>query len=99
MESKQKPSHSVSTALFVIGGLMAFVGFVFPGWVWLLNTPGDVEMLPLAAITLVGIVGVISLVAGGFRRLYEHRAIRMAASAESATTRNLGRSDEGAEPY
>jgi len=71
--SERKPSHTVSTVLFCVGGILSFVGFIFPGWVWLLNTPGDVEMLPLAAITLVGIVGVLSLVVGGFRRLYENR--------------------------
>ncbi|HEY9731766.1 MAG TPA: hypothetical protein V6C89_07630 [Drouetiella sp.] len=72
MESKFG-THKISIALFCVGGVLCFIGFVFPGWLWLLNTPGDVEMLPLVAITLVGFAGVVTLVIAGIRRVAESR--------------------------
>ncbi len=71
MESSKKRDHAVSSFLFWIGGILTFLGFLWPGWVWILLTPGDVEMLTLAALTVIGIVGVLILIAGGFRRARE----------------------------
>lgn len=69
----KRSNHAASKALFGLGAVLAFIGFVWPGWAWVLLTPGDVEMLPMAAITVVGLLGVVILIAGGFRRVYEKR--------------------------
>jgi hypothetical protein len=50
--------------VMLLGALMAFAGFVFPGWLWCLLTPGDVEMITLAAASLCGIVGLFLLLFG-----------------------------------
>ena len=76
MESDLKPSHLISSLLFGCGGIFAFVGFIFPGWLWLLNTPGDVEMLPLAFITLLGVFGLVLLAAAPIRRHFETRSFQ-----------------------
>lgn len=70
----KKNNHTVSNALFAVGAVFTFLGFIWPGWLWVLNTPGDVEMLSMAVITVVGMAGVLSLIAGGFRRFCENRS-------------------------
>ncbi len=69
----KKNDHVVSNALFGVGSVFTFLGFVWPGWLWVLNTPGDVEMLTMAVLTIVGVAGVLILIAGGVRRLYEKK--------------------------
>jgi hypothetical protein len=71
--SKSKSNHRTSNILFGIGAVLMFAGFIFPGWLWLVNTPGDVEMLPLAAIILVGILGVVLFVAAVVKRFLENK--------------------------
>lgn len=68
-----RSNYSISNTLLVLGGLLTILGFIYPGWAWVLLTPGDVEMLPLAAITLVGFAGVLSLIAGGVLRIRESK--------------------------
>ncbi len=68
-KNKNKMSnHRLSTVLFCAGGAMSFFGFVFPGWAWVLMTPGDTEMVPLTLVTIVGILGLILVLVAAFRR-------------------------------
>ena len=76
MESDLRPSYLISNLLFGCGAIFAFVGFIFPGLLWLLITPGDVEMLPLAAITLIGILGLGLLAVAPFRRYFETKSFK-----------------------
>lgn len=71
MESNNKnpQNHTTANAFLVVGGIMSFFGFIFPGWAWVLSTRGDTEMLPLAAITIVGVIGVILCIVGAVKRL------------------------------
>lgn len=41
---------------------MAFAGFIFPGLLWCLCTPGDTEMISLVAAGLFGVAGLCLLV-------------------------------------
>jgi hypothetical protein len=74
---KPVPWHSFLSPLIIIGFVMTFLGFVFPGWLWLLNTPGDTEMITLGAATACGIIGVILMLIGfafiGFERAKKNR--------------------------
>jgi cytochrome c biogenesis protein CcdA len=76
MESDLRPSHLISNLLFGCGAIFTFVGFIFPGLLWLSITPGDVEMLPLAAITLIGFLGLALLAIAPFRRYFETRSFK-----------------------
>jgi hypothetical protein len=69
----KRNNYSISNTLLVLGGLLTILGFIYPGWALVLLTPGDVEMLPLAAITLVGFAGVLGLIAGGVLRIRESK--------------------------
>jgi hypothetical protein len=71
--SSKHINHTQSAILFWVGGLLAFIGFVFPGWLWVLTTPGDVEMLPLTAITAIGIAGIIVLLIAVLKRVNESK--------------------------
>ena len=71
--SNSKNKHLASNILFAVGAVMMFIGFVFPGWLWLLNTPGDMEMLPLAAITIAGVLGLIMIIGAFVKRRLEKK--------------------------
>jgi|688.fasta_scaffold245471_3 hypothetical protein len=66
-------NHEVSNFLFGIGGVLTFLGFIFPGWLWILSTPGDVEMISLALVTLVGVAGFLTMSAGRAKRASEDK--------------------------
>lgn len=71
-ESRGKNAdHAESNFLFVLGGILAFLGFVYPGWIWVLSTPGDVEMISLVVITAVGAIGVLIIAVAAFKRFRE----------------------------
>ena len=69
----KKRDHALSNTLLGTGVVLTFIGFVCPGWCWVLCTPGDVEMLPLVLLTIAGTAGVVFILAGGFTRLRESR--------------------------
>lgn len=69
----KKNKHASSNTLLGLGAVLTFLGFVWPGWLWVMLTPGDVEMLPLAAITIVGIAGILILIVGALWRVRESR--------------------------
>ncbi|MBK9202942.1 MAG: hypothetical protein IPL73_10995 [Candidatus Obscuribacter sp.] len=58
-KTSSNPAWQGSLIVILIGAIMAFLGFVFPGLYWCLNTPGDTEMISLAAALLFGLAGVI----------------------------------------
>lgn len=58
-KTKSSPAWQGSLIVILIGAIMAFLGFVFPGLYWCFNTPGDTEMISLSAALLFGLAGVI----------------------------------------
>ncbi|MCA0315410.1 MAG: hypothetical protein LCH63_16455 [Candidatus Melainabacteria bacterium] len=54
----RKNNCGSKTAL-VVGAVFTFLGFIWPGWLWVLSTPGDVEMMTMAVMTAVGIIGLV----------------------------------------
>lgn len=55
----KKNNCYLSKAALVVGAGLTFLGFIWPGWLWVLSTPGDVEMLTMAVMTAVGIIGLV----------------------------------------
>ncbi|HEY9679488.1 MAG TPA: hypothetical protein V6C76_15880 [Drouetiella sp.] len=63
-EQKAPGKSQVPSMLIIAGAVLTFIGFVFPGLLWAFRTPGDVEMVSLIFMTLVGTVGLALMVAG-----------------------------------
>lgn len=55
---------SKSLVFIAIGFLLTFLGFVYPGWAWVLSTSGDTEMLSLLVASVVGITGIVLIITG-----------------------------------
>lgn len=63
--------NSFSKAFVLIGLVLSFLGFVYPGWTWLMLTPGDTEMISLVGVTAVGAIGLVLLIIGSMEILLE----------------------------
>lgn len=79
MEPIQQKSHEkndcyVSKAALVVGAVLTFLGFIWPGWLWVLCTPGDVEMLTMAVMTAVGIIGCVVFSLGAVGSIQQKRS-------------------------
>ncbi|MDX1988997.1 MAG: hypothetical protein SFV17_20085 [Candidatus Obscuribacter sp.] len=53
---------------------LTFLGFVWPGWLRVLSTPGDVEMLTMAVMTAVGIIGCVVFSVGAVGSIQQKRS-------------------------
>jgi len=75
-EQKATSKNRVPRVLIISGAVLAFIGFIFPGLLWAFKTPGDVEMISLIFMTVIGTLGLALLVAGlvaaGFIRTRKH---------------------------
>lgn len=60
----KKNNCNLSKAALFVGAVLTFLGFIWPGWLWVLSTPGDVEMLTMAVMTAVGIIGCVVFCVG-----------------------------------
>jgi hypothetical protein len=63
-KQKQTGKTRIPRMLIIVGAVLAFIGFVFPGLLWAFKTPGDVEMISLIFMTVVGTFGLALLAAG-----------------------------------
>lgn len=79
MEPIQQKSHEKNNcnlfkAALVVGAVLTFLGFIWPGWLWVLSTPGDVEMLTMAVMTAVGIIGCVVFSVGAVGSIQQKRS-------------------------
>ncbi len=63
-DGNAKSSWMRPLMMVIIGGTLAFLGFVCPGLLWCLNTPGDTEMITLITAGVIGALGSVVFLFG-----------------------------------
>lgn len=70
---KPRQTNIFSNLLFWIGSLLTFMGFIFPGWAWMLMFPSKTDTMPNSVMTVLGATGLLLLGIATVKRIRDNR--------------------------